>query len=140
MPFQNCLDASQAIVDFDHLAALLDEIASFLRRFVVFHTKSDANMLALWVAFTYVYDKFNIAPLAGITASDKECGKTTLLRALYYLVFYGYACTLLTTATAFRIVDAYHPTMLADELDKFLKQNPELLAVFLAGHERDFSL
>lgn len=121
------------------LSALLDEIATVLRRFVVFHTKSDANMLALWVQFSYVFNKFNISPLAGITASDRECGKTTLLRALYYLVYNGYACTLLTTATAFRIVDMHHPTLLADELDKFLNQNPELLAVFLAGHERDFS-
>ena len=122
-----------------HLSTLLNEIAQVFRDYIVFQDEHDPDMLALWVVVTYCVELFNIAPLVGVSAISKECGKTSLLRILLHLVRKGKGTVSLTTATAFRIVDKYHPTLIADEVDKWLKNNPEVLGIFLAGHEREFS-
>jgi hypothetical protein len=121
------------------LAPLLDELSQLFRDYIVFQNNHDSYMLGLWVVVTYCVEHFNIAPLVGVTAISRECGKTSLLRILLHLVRKGKGTISLTLATAFRIVDKYHPTLIADEVDKWLQNNPELLTIFLAGHEREFS-
>jgi putative DNA primase/helicase len=121
------------------LSALLNELTHVFRDYIIFQDEYDADMLALWVVVTYCVEIFNIAPLVGVSAMSKDSGKTSLLRILLHLVRKGKGTISLTVATAFRIVDKYHPTLIADEVDKWLKNNPELLTIFLAGHEREFS-
>jgi hypothetical protein len=121
------------------LAKLLDELSQLIRDYIVFQNGHDPDMLALWCVVTYCSHLFNIAPLVGVTAISRECGKTSLLRILLYLVNKGIGTVSLTEATAFRLVDKHHPTLIADEIDKWLRRYPELLTIFLAGHEREFA-
>jgi len=122
------------------LSSLLDEIARVLETYIIFQHSYDSWTLALWVVVTYCSELYNIAPLVGITAISKECGKTSLLRILLHLVRKGKPTINLTRATAFRIINKWHPTIVADEVDKFVKDDPQLLGIFLAGHEREFSV
>jgi hypothetical protein len=123
------------------LSLLLDEITSVLRRYIIFQHEYDAWTLSLWIVVTYCSELFNIAPLIGVSANSKDCGKTSLLRILLNLVRKGKPSISLTRATAFRIVDRHRPvTLVCDEVDKWLASDPQLLSIFLAGHERAFSL
>jgi hypothetical protein len=120
------------------LSTLLDEILEVFKSYIIFQNEYDPIMLSLWVIVTFCSDLFNVAPLVGVSAMSKECGKTSLLRILLHLVRRGLGTISLTLAVAFRVVDQFHPTLIADEVDKWLKNNPDLLTIFLGGHEREF--
>jgi hypothetical protein len=120
------------------LSTLLDEILAVLKGYIIFQNEYDPIMLSLWVIVTFCSDLFNVAPLVGVSAMSKECGKTSLLRILLHLVRKGKGTISLTLAVAFRVVDQFHPCLIADEVDKWLKNNPDLLTIFLGGHEREF--
>jgi hypothetical protein len=120
------------------LSNLLNEVSVLLRSYIIFQNEYDPIMLSLWVIVTFCSDLFNIAPLVGVSAMSKECGKTSLLRILLHLVRKGKGTISLTLAVAFRVVDQFHPCLIADEIYKWLKNNPDLLTIFLGGHEREF--
>src|ERR1700745_1735426 len=57
---------------------LLDQIVGCLREYLVLPSGS-AEITALWVLHTHVFDCFMITPRLAITSPEKGCGKTTLL-------------------------------------------------------------
>jgi hypothetical protein len=120
------------------LETLLDEIVQVFKDYIVFQGVHDPFTLALWCVFSYVVDLFNIATYVGVSAASRGCGKTSLMRILLYLVRKPKGTISLTESVAFHIINEFHPTLIADEVDKWLARNPELLAIFTGGHEREF--
>jgi Protein of unknown function (DUF3631) len=59
------------------LAALLEETAAFIRRFVV-SSRSVEDTCALWTAHTYVMPAVYTTPYLHIVAPGEECGKSRL--------------------------------------------------------------
>ncbi|MEW6208722.1 MAG: DUF3631 domain-containing protein [Acidobacteriota bacterium] len=116
-------------------AALLDEIASSMSRFVSM-TTATAEAVALWVVYSHAYDLFDVAPLLAITSPEKRCGKTTLLTLLGALVPRPLSISNITSSALFRTVEKYHPTLLIDEADSFLTDNEELRGILNSGHRR----
>ena len=57
-------------------ASLLDDLASFYKRYVVL-PEGAADMLALWTEHTYAIDAFVITPRLAVVSPQKRCGKTT---------------------------------------------------------------
>lgn len=116
-------------------AMLLDSISNELLKYVILPSGS-AKAIAAWIVLTYSSDAFRILPLLGITSPVKRCGKTTLLEVLQGLVNKGLTASNISPAAVFRTIDKYHPTLLMDEADTFLKDNDELRGVLNSGHTK----
>lgn len=117
-------------------AELLNEIRATIQRHIVC---SDETTIAatLWIAFTWFIDSVNVAPIAMITAPEKRCGKSQMLSLLGKLVARPLVASNITPAALFRAVEKWHPTLLIDEADTFLKKSDELRGILNAGHTRD---
>jgi putative DNA primase/helicase len=116
-------------------AALLDEIARAIRRYVVLG-EADAATAALWTVHAHAIEAAYVSPRLAITSPEKRCGKTTLLTVLWVLVARPLATANMTTATIFRVIEAARPTLLIDEADSFLGDAEEMRGVINAGHCR----
>jgi putative DNA primase/helicase len=116
-------------------AELLDGIAGAIRRHVVLADTACAAA-ALWIVHTYLLDVFSISPRLGVVSPTKRCGKTTLLDVLGCLVLRSLPAANVTAAAVFRVIEMYHPTLLVDEADTFLRDNDELRGVINSGHRK----
>lgn len=93
-----------------------------------------ALLVVLYVFFTYLTDKVPYAPLLGLCSPAKRCGKTVLLKLANALVkdpFY----IKVVTKSALEITTNASKTPLMDELDQFLKNNPDLIGLLNSGVE-----
>ncbi len=106
-------------------AAVLQEVESFLRRFMIM---SEAQHVAavLWIAHTHAIDACTYTPYLAITSAEKRCAKSRLLEVLEYLVREPWPTSGTTAPALFRRIDAKRPTLLLDEIDALNKGNPEM--------------
>lgn len=114
---------------------LLSLIKNLLYKHVVLPS-GVAEAIAVWILLTYCYDAFRILPMLGIVSPVKRCGKTTLLEILQSLTNKGLPASNITPAAIYRTIEKYHPTLLVDEADTFLKDNNELRGVLNSGHKK----
>ncbi len=123
-PWPEAVDGSQ----------LLDELVGTIRRFVIL-TERQAVAVALWICATFVANA-SVATRLAIESPTKRCGKTRLLEVLQALVRHPRAAANISPAALFRTIDRSQPTVLVDEGDTFLQNNPELRGLLNAGHTR----
>ncbi len=116
-------------------AALLAELVAVVHRHIACKD-STAQAAALWIVFTWCIDAAQVAPIACITAPEKRCGKTQLLTLIGELCAKPLPASNITAAALFRSVELWHPTLLIDEADSFMRENEELRGVINAGHSR----
>ena len=116
-------------------AELLEDIAAAYRRLVVLPI-GGAEVFALWIAFTYCIDAFDIAPMLVVTSPTMRCGKTTALEISAALAHRPLTTSNITPAALFRMVERYAPTLIVDEADTFLRDNLELAGILNSGHSR----
>ncbi len=114
---------------------LLDQTRQAILRHVVM-SQAQAAVVALWAVHTHTFDCWRHTPRLGITAPEKGCGKSTVLDVLEHLTPRAIKTENLSTATMFRVVDGYRPTLLIDEFDTFLPGNEDLRGCLNAGHAR----
>ena len=119
---------------------LLDAISGKLERFVVL-SKEAAVAITLWVLLTFTFQKFKVLPRLGIQSPIKRCGKTTLLEFLTLVTDRPLPSSNISPAAIFRCIEQYHPTLLIDEADTFLRTrqgdtNEELRGLINSGHTR----
>ena len=117
-------------------AALLDEIEATVGRFIVCSPEV-RTAATLWAAFTWFIDAVKIAPIALITAPEKGCGKTQMLVVLKRLSYHSLSTSNLTSAVLFRIIEMYHPTLMIDEADAFMRDNEELRGLINSGYDSE---
>lgn len=116
-------------------AEVLDAVSRVFNDHVML-PESAADVLALWCAHAHVYDCFEHTPRLNFRSPEKRCGKTTALKKLRAFVPRPLLSELLTEATVFRTIQEYKPTLLADEVNNWMHDKPELLAVLNGGHEK----
>lgn len=116
-------------------AQVLDSVAKTVASYVAL-SPSAADAVALWVAHAHCFDVFEHTPRLHVTSPEKRCGKTTLRDVLSCLVPRPLPTENMTKAVLFRLVEAYKPTVLADEFDGWLRENVELVSLFNSGHKR----
>lgn len=116
-------------------ASLLDEIVALVHRFIVI-PEPTARAVALWIAFAWLIDEVQVAPIAMITAPEKRCGKTQLLSLLSLLCPRPLQVANITPAAIFRCVEAWKPTLLIDEADAFLAGSEDARGILNSGHTR----
>jgi putative DNA primase/helicase len=63
------------------LAELLDQVRATIQRFIVC-APATATAATLWIAFTWIIEHVQVAPLAIITVPEKRCGKTQFLELI----------------------------------------------------------
>ena len=120
-------------------AQLFEDLAELIRRFVFFKNPNEAFAVAAWCIFTHCFDEFSISPYLCVHAPASECGKTTLLKVILRLARRALPSVNLSTAVMFRVIEEDRPTLIIDELAKFLEASEEFLGILLSGHERDFA-
>jgi len=113
--------------------ALIEEVYRIIKDHCIISDLS-AVAISLWVMLTYSYDAFRILPILTLISPVKRCGKTTLLSVLQGLVCKGMMASNISPAATYRSIEAFNPTLLADEADTFFKHNEELRGVFNSGH------
>jgi putative DNA primase/helicase len=118
-----------------NVAGLLCDVRATISRFVVCEPET-AIAATLWIAFTWVIDRVQVAPLAIITAPEKRCGKTQLLELIGRLSKRALFASNISPAATFRVIEAKAPTLLIDEADAFFRENEELRGVINSGHTR----
>ena len=119
-----------------------DEIYTALYSLVHEHMTIDEPLkvaFVLWVIFTYLTDISDIAPIAWITAPERQCGKSTLLGLFERVVNKPMAFNNITQAVLYRVMEQFKPTLLIDEIDTSLKDKNELLGIVNAGYSRHAS-
>jgi putative DNA primase/helicase len=117
-------------------AALLDEIADAVRRYVVLSDQA-RDAVALWIVHTWLIERFRISPKLAIRSPTRGCGKSTLIEVMTPMVRRAQQTSNITPAALFRVVQRHRPTLLIDEVDSFLAQSNELRGLLNASHKFD---
>ena len=119
--------------------AILDDICTFLRRFVVL-SADQACVIALWIAHTHAFQVAETTPYLSITSPEKRSGKTRLLEVLEGLVNNPWYTGRVSAAVLVRKTDAESPTLLLDESDTAFNSSREyseaLRGVLNLGYRR----
>ena len=115
--------------------ALILELTRRLRRHVVMD-KESALVVALWIVFAWVHDAAVHSPLLLVRSPEAECGKSTLLGLLSFMVPRGMVYVGGTAAVIYRMIEKWHPTLIVDEADNVFKDNPDICSVINSGWTR----
>jgi hypothetical protein len=123
------------------LAAVLDSICDFLRRYVRFSSPAQPTAIALWIAHTWALDAFDYSPYLHIQSPEKRCGKTRVLDCIELIASKPWRAISPTEAVLFRKIEAHKPTLLLDEIDAVFSNGKDerkepLRALLNAGFER----
>lgn len=125
------LDALDGSAGAGGLAGTLDDVAGFVRRYVVV-TGAQADAVAVWVAHTHALDAADATPYLHVTSAEKESGKTRLLEVLELLAARPLRAGGTTAAALARAVAQQPPpTMLLDETDNTFKRDREYIAALM---------
>jgi Protein of unknown function (DUF3631) len=118
---------------------LLDELAAFVRRFVVV-SPAQAAAIALWIVHSHAFDAADASPYLAVTSPEKRSGKSRLFEVLEILVANPWKVITPTEAVVFRKIDGDRPTLLLDETDAIFGKKAEnhegLRALLNAGNRR----
>jgi putative DNA primase/helicase len=117
-------------------AELLDDLAETFNRYVLLPNGGEETC-ALWSLHTHAYDCFPVSPYLCITSPTPECGKTTLTAVFEAVVANPIQASNISSAAVYRAIERWHPTLIVDEADTFLRDNDELRGILNAGHRRN---
>ena len=132
----------QEKVEVGSLARLLDDVHSFLGRFVIYPSKEAHDAHVLWIAHTHIMDAWESTPRIAFLSPEPASGKTRALEVSELLVPNPVEAINVTPAYLFRKVgdDSAKPTILFDEIDTVFgpkaKENEEIRGLLNAGHRR----
>jgi hypothetical protein len=106
---------------------LLDEICEVLRRYMVL-PKHAAEAMALWVLHAWSIGAWEISPLLIVVSPTKQCGKSTLLAILFWILPRSELFANATASPVFRLIEDAKPAVpafLFDEGDSYFKPDKE---------------
>ena len=123
------------------LARSLNSIIKLNKTFIVANDHIH-NILAIWIAHTYTWQKFQFTPYLNIWSPERESGKSTVFSWLKLLSKNPFMTSGATASVIVRIVNQKKPTLLFDEVDAIFGSNrnhspdqKEIIAFLNAGFE-----
>ena len=132
LPFKEIIPWNEPVDGTD----LLNSIEAIFTRYLSLPDGA-ATTQAVWVLHTYCIDLFEFTPRLCLVSPEKRCGKTTNLRLIENLSYRPVNVASTSTASLFRGIDKWHPTMCIDEADTFINGYDELRGIINAGYEQD---
>ena len=115
---------------------LAGELTAAFKRHVIM-TDDEALAAALWCLHSHAIDAATISPILMVKSPERRCGKTTAMKILKWLAAESLMASNLTASSVYRVVDQWHPSLIIDEGDSFLKNSDELRNVLNSGHDRE---
>jgi energy-coupling factor transporter ATP-binding protein EcfA2 len=114
-------------------AALLDEIAGFVDRYVAM-PPGGTDLVTLFVVATFALHRarYDYAPRLMIVGA-RNSGKSTLIKILAGLCQRPYLSSDISKAPIFQTIDANKPTILIDEVHRVFKEHPDVVSVLQQG-------
>ena len=100
---------------------LLSEISSTIKRFLILPDEG-ADIMALYVVFTYIFKEFGICPLLIFLSAIMRSGKTLAETIMSFLCNKSIAVSNISEAVLYRVVTRDEPTLIMDELDALFGQ------------------
>ena len=118
----------------------LRNLLDLLERYIVC-TPEQRLVVALWVVHAHCAQHFEQTPYLLLTSPEKQCGKTTLLELISFLVPRPFKEVLPSEAVVYRVIERDLPTCLLDEIDaifapKSAQYHEGLRAILNAGNRR----
>ncbi len=95
-----------------------------------------ATAITLWTLSTWFIDAWQIMPHLFFRSLAKGSGKTTALQIVEAFSARSYVCSNITSAALFRVIEKHSPTLILDEVDRYLAAKDELNGIMNAGHTR----
>jgi hypothetical protein len=121
-------------------AELLETCCQWIQRFIVVSGDQKA-ILAAWILHTWTFEAGDITPYLHITAPERECGKSDLMRAVAVVSACPVRSGGMTAAALVRCIDAKKPTIFLDEMDAQFRGDKEyaetLRGILNEGFQRD---
>jgi hypothetical protein len=125
------------------LKTILDDVHTFLGRFVIYPSKEAHDAHVLWIAHAHVMDAWESTPRMAFLSPEPASGKTRALEVSELLVPNPVEAVNVSPAYLFRKVGGQEgglPTILYDEIDTVFgpkaKENEEIRALLNSGHRR----
>lgn len=97
---------------------------------------AEAVAVALWIVHTHAFDDFRFTPRLGVTSPERNCGKTTLMSFLSYIVRSGILLSHVTPPAVFHEIENNQATLLLDEADTSFEEK-QLITILNSGFQRD---
>jgi putative DNA primase/helicase len=119
---------------------LIADMKEAIRKYVIL-SEHQALAISLWIIHTHAIEAADHTSRLQIKSPTMRCGKSTLLNTIAPMVAKPINTESITTASLFRLIERYQPTLLIDEADSFLKRddgrdNEEMRGILNAGHAR----
>jgi hypothetical protein len=118
---------------------VLDDLLAWLLAHVAYASPAHPVAVVAWTVHTHALDRAASTPRLAFTSPEPEAGKTRNLELLELVVHHGRLVLQMSPASMYRWVEAFHPTILLDEVDavfgpKASKDHEDLRALVNAGH------
>jgi hypothetical protein len=129
------VEAASAPVD---TAILLRALKEAARRYV-FMSDEQAVAVTLWIVFSWLHDHEDAithSPILYVTSAERDSGKSTLLGVLNFLARRSLQSVDISGPALFRSIAKWQPTLIVDEADDALSDNPDLRSVINSGWTR----
>ena len=118
---QNLKDESS-----EELGLALNEARGLIKKYVVLESEEYFDALTLWIASTYTQEAFQYFPRVVFSSPDKQCGKTTALTIVEFLVEKPQRTSSISVSALFRTIEAKRDegvVLLMDEIDSTFSKN-----------------
>jgi hypothetical protein len=119
-------------------AELLRDVKAALRRYV-FMSEEQLLVVALWIMFSWLHECTIVVTHSAILlvmSPERDSGKTTLLGTVNFLAYRPVQTVDISGAALFRSITKWEPTIIVDEADDALAENPDLRSVINSGWTR----
>jgi hypothetical protein len=105
----------------------------------VFMSDDQAVAVTLWLVFSWLHEHEGAvthSPILYVTSAEKDSGKSTLLGVLNFLARRSLQSVDISGPALFRSIAKWQPTLIVDEADDALSDNPDLRSVINSGWTR----